>query len=363
MDKARRHKIGVIGCGYWGTNLVRNFKESPRAALLAVADTDQKRLERINRLYFDVTATRDWHDVIDHPLIEMVAIATPANSHFELGMAALSAGKHVLLAKPMAASSEQCKRLMDAAQRAARTLIVDHTFVYTDAVRKIREILKSGELGKILYYDSMRVNLGLFQTDSSVVWDLAVHDLAIIDYLFGARPSAVSCIAAGHVEGSPENIAFITLFFPNGAIAHINVNWMSPVKVRQILIGGDKKMIIYDDVEPTEKIRIYDRGVAASGDKDHMYRQLMTYRIGGVEIPALPGNEALKTEFDHLFDCIEQGLPPITDGASGLRAVQILEAINLSIARRGAAVDLPQDTDDVRARSSGDQGAARAARM
>ena len=343
MTQIRKHKVGVIGCGYWGTNLVRNFRESPRADLLVVADSDEKRLERVIKLYFNVAVTRDWRDVVDNPLVEVVAIATPVSNHFEIGMAALAAGKHVLMAKPMAASSEQCKRLMDAARKADRTLIVDHTFVYTDAVRKIHDIVAAGELGKILYYDSTRINLGLFQTDSSVVWDLAVHDLAIIDYLFGRRPTAVSCIAAGHVEGSPENIAFITLFFPDGAIAHVNVNWMSPVKVRQILIGGDKKMIIFDDVEPTEKIRIYDRGVAASTDKDHMYRQLMTYRIGGVEIPALPGNEALKTEFNHFFDCIEQGKQPITDAASGLRTVQILEAINLSIAQRGRAVDLPQE--------------------
>jgi predicted dehydrogenase len=343
MTNANKHKIGLIGCGYWGTNLLRNFRESPRADMLMVADLDQKRLDRIEHLYFNVATTRDWRDVVNNPLVTIVAVATPVSGHFEPALAALMAGKHVLLAKPMAASSEQCKRLIDAAQKFNRTVFIDHTFVYTDAVRKIRELIDAGDVGKLLYYDSTRINLGLFQTDSSVVWDLAVHDLAIIDYLFDERPTAVSCIAAGHVAGSPENIAFVTLFFPSGAVAHINVNWMSPVKVRQILIGGDKKMIIYNDVEPTEKIRIYDRGVTVSQDKDQMYKQLMTYRLGGVEIPPLPGGEALKTGIHHFFDCIEQGKPPITDAQSGLRTVRLLEAINLSIAQNGRAFDLPQD--------------------
>lgn len=341
-----RHKVGVIGCGYWGTNLIRNFKELPRADLLIIADTDQKRLDKHVSLYFNIATTRDWRDVVNNPVIDTVAIATPVSGHFEPAMAALNAGKNVMIAKPMAASSEQCKRLMDAAARSGSTIIVDHTFVYTDAVQMISKLIKSGDLGKIMYYDSTRVNLGLFQTDASVVWDLAVHDLAIIDYLLEERPIAVSCIAAGHVAGSPENIAFVTLFFPSGAIAHVNVNWMSPVKVRQVLIGGDKKMIIFNDVEASEKIRIYDRGVDLSNDKEQMYKQMMTYRLGGVEIPALPGNEALKTEINHFFDCIEQKKQPMTDAKHGLRTVQILEAINLSIAQRGRAVELPQASDE-----------------
>lgn len=315
--------------------------------MLMVADLDQDRLDRAVQLYFNVATTRDWHDIINHPAIDVVAIATPVSGHFEPAMAALMAGKHVLLTKPMAASSEQCKRLLDAARRFNRTVIVDHTFVYTEAVRKIRELITDGSLGRVMYYDSTRVNLGLFQTDASVVWDLAVHDLAIIDYLFAERPVAVSCIAAGHVVGSPENIAFITLSFANGMIAHINVNWMSPVKVRQILIGGDKKMVIFNDVEPTEKIRIYDRGIAVSHDKDQMYKQLMTYRLGGVEIPALGNGEALKFEINHFFDCIEQGNPVITSAEHGLRTVRLLEAINLSMAQRGRMIELPQGADDV----------------
>jgi len=338
-----KHKIGLIGCGYWGTNLLRNFRESPRADVLLVADLDGTRLERVQHLYFNVATTRYWQDVVSNPLIDVVAVATPVSRHFEPALAALNAGKHLMVAKPMAASAEQCKQLMEAAQRNDRTIIVDHTFVYTDAVRKMRELIDNQALGKILYYDSTRVNLGLFQTDASVVWDLAVHDLAIIDYLFVERPRAVSCIAAGHVEGSPENIAFITLFFASGTIAHINVNWMSPVKVRQILVGGDKKMIIFNDVEPTEKIRIYDRGVTVGHDKDQMYKKLMTYRLGGVDIPALPGNEALKIEINHFFDCIEKSQQPITNAESGLRIIQMLEAINRSIGQRGQVIELSQD--------------------
>ncbi len=337
------HKVGVIGCGYWGTNLLRNFKMSPRAELVMMADLSQAQLDRQHQMYSSVITTREWRDVVNHPDISVVAIATPVSNHFEPAMAALEAGKHVMLTKPMAASSEQCKRLIDTAKRKNCTVILDHTFVYTDAVQKMHELIVAGDLGNILYYDSTRINLGLFQPDTSVVWDLAIHDLSIIDYLFKEKPVAVSCIAVGHVPGRPENIAFITLFFPSGTIAHINVNWMSPVKVRHILIGGDKKMVIYNDVDPTEKIRIYDRGVDVAQDKGQIYQQLTKYRLGGVEIPALPGNEALKTEINHFFDCIEQGKTPITDMYAGLRTVRLLEAINLSIAQRGKAFDLPQE--------------------
>lgn len=338
----RKHKIGIIGCGYWGTNLIRNFMESPRADLTSIADLDQKRLDKFSSLYGTLKTTQDWRTIVEDPEIDVVSVTTPVSGHFEPALAALNAGKHVMIAKPMAASSEQCKRLIDAAKKNNRKVILDHTFVYTDSVRMIKDLMQDGTLGNVLYYDSTRINLGLFQTDASVVWDLAVHDLAIIDYLFEERPSAVSCIATGHVQGSPENIAFLTLFFPSGMIAHINVNWMSPVKVRQILVGGDKKMVVFDDTEATEKIRIYDRGVSVTQDKDQLYKQMMTYRLGGVEIPALRGNEALKTEIHHFFDCIEQDQTPITDAEHGLRTVQLLEAINLSMAQKGRAFDLPQ---------------------
>lgn len=338
------HKVGIIGCGYWGANLVRNFRESHRAQLVQIADLDQTRLDRFRHLYSDLSTTRDWQAVVNNPAIDVVAIATPTAGHFEPAEAALAAGKHVMITKPMAASSQQCEALMATAAKHDRLILLDHTFIYTDAVRHIHSLIKNGTLGNILYYDSTRINLGLFQTDVSVVWDLAVHDLAIIDYLLPEKPVAVSCIAAGHVTGSPENIAFITLFFPSGAIAHINVNWMSPVKVRQVLIGGDQRMVIYNDIEASEKIRLYDRGVSLVRDKDEMHKFMATYRMGGVEIPALPGKEALKTELDHLFDCIEQRQTPITDAASGLRIVRLLEALNRSIAERGKTIDLPPMT-------------------
>ena len=246
--------IGVIGYGYWGPNLVRNFADQPAARLAAVADLQRERLVPVERRYPDVRVTTAAHDVIGDPAVDAVVVATPAASHFDLAMAALRAGKHVLVEKPIAAASDQAMRLIDEAARRGLVLMVGHTFVYTGAVRKIRELAVAGELGDIYYYDSVRINLGLFQHDVNVLWDLAVHDLSIMDYVLGRMPSAVSATGFAHVARSPENIAYVTMFFDAPTIAHVHVNWLAPVKVRRTLIGGNRRMVMYDDLEPSDKI-------------------------------------------------------------------------------------------------------------
>lgn len=332
--------IGIIGYGYWGPNLVRNFAELSRAKVTAVADLDPKRLELVARRFPNVKTTTNWQDLIRDPKIDAIAIATPVNTHFELGMAALKAGKHLWLEKPMAESTLQARKLVDEAFKRQRVLLVDHTFIYTGAVRKMGEIVASGELGRIYYYDSIRVNLGLFQRDVSVISDLAVHDFSILDYLFKEQPVAISAGGINHFPGTPENLAYITMFYNSGTIAHANVSWLAPVKVRQILLGGSKKMITYDDLEPSEKIKIYDKGVTFTDDPAQIYEMRVGYRTGDMWAPKLDGAEALAVESEHFLDCIEQGKTPITDGRLGLRVVQMLEAATSSMRGRGETVHL-----------------------
>jgi predicted dehydrogenase len=256
-------------------------------------------------------------------------------------MQALRAGKHVLVEKPLASTAEQASRLVDEATRRNLVLSVDHTFVYTGAVRKIKELVTNG-MGDLYYYDSVRVNLGLFQHDVNVIWDLAVHDLAIMDHVLPVTPVAVSATGMSHIEGEPENIAFLTLFYPNRLIAHLHVNWLAPVKVRRTLIGGSRKMIVYDDLEPSEKIKVYDKGVTVNGASGNgtKYRMLIDYRTGDMHAPQIDITEALKTEAKHFVSCIESSQPTMTDGEAGLRVVRILEAATLSIAQRGRVVEL-----------------------
>jgi predicted dehydrogenase len=247
-------KIGVIGYGYWGPNLVRNFAEVKDARVTMVADRRAERLEQVVRRYPGVRTTTDHNDLIGDADVDAVIIATPVDRHFDLAMAALAAGKHVLVEKPIASSSDQASRLVDEAQRRNLVLMVDHTFVYTGAVQKIRDLTRDGDLGDLYYYDSVRINLGLFQHDVNVLWDLAVHDLSIMDYVLQQPVTAVSATGFAHVPGSPENIAYMTMFFDTSLIAHVHVNWLAPVKVRRTLVGGSEKLIVYDDLEASEKI-------------------------------------------------------------------------------------------------------------
>jgi len=333
-------KVGIIGYGYWGPNLARNFAEVPQAKLVSICDAREERLASVRARYPGIATTTSFRDLIADPQIDTVAIATPVSTHFELAYEALKSGKHVLVEKPLAASTEQALRLIEEAERRRLVLMVDHTFVYTGAVRKMQELVKNNDLGEIYYYDSVRINLGLFQHDVNVIWDLAVHDLSIMDYVLPSPPRAVSAVGTSHVPGKPENIAYLTLFFDGSLIAHVHVNWLAPVKVRRTLLGGSQKMVVYDDLEPSEKIKVYDRGVTFSQDPTSVYQMLAGYRTGDMWAPQLDLTEALRTEAIHFIRCIEEGRHPITDGASGLRIVRLLEATTQSMTNRGEPVDL-----------------------
>ncbi len=336
-------RIGVIGYGYWGPNLVRNFHETAGAEVTCVSDLRVERLNQVVGRYPAVAVTESHRQLIENPDVDVVAIATPVSTHFDLAMRALQAGKHVFVEKPLASTAEQVRRLMDAAQKANRILMVDHTFIYTGAVRKIRELVDDGSLGDIYYYDSTRVNLGLFHHDVNVLWDLAVHDLSIMDYVLPSSPVAVSATGHSHVPGGTENIAFLTLFFGGSQIAHIHVNWLAPVKVRRTLIGASKKMIVYDDLEQSEKIKVYDKGITLDRkeDPEKIYEVLVGYRTGDMLAPHLDMTEALRVEAAHLVRCIGENKQPASDGMAGLRVVQILEAATESMRNRGNPVELP----------------------
>ncbi|MBD2437159.1 Gfo/Idh/MocA family protein [Nostoc sp. FACHB-110] len=332
--------IGVIGYGYWGPNLVRNFAEIPGAKVTSVSDFKPELLAKVQARYPAVNVTTDSRDLLKDPTIDAIAIATPVSTHFDLALAALKAGKHVLVEKPMTTTSEQAMRLIEEAEKRNLVLMVDHTFVYTGAVRKMHDLIATKQLGDIYYYDSVRVNLGLFQHDVNVIWDLAVHDLSIMNYVLPSQPYAVSATGISHVPGEPENIAYLTLFFENNLIAHINVNWLAPVKVRRTLIGGSQRMIVYDDLEPSEKIKIYDKGITLNGNSESVYQMLIGYRTGDMWSPKLDMSEALRTEGLHFIDCITKGDRPITGGEAGLRIVRILEAATQSLKQQGRLIEL-----------------------
>jgi len=333
-------KIGVIGYGYWGPNLVRNFMAAPGSAVTSVCDLLEERLTPLQKLYPSLKTVSCSSDLINDPTIDAVVIATPVSSHFDLAMAALKAGKHVLVEKPLAARSDQARRLIDEAAARKLVLLVDHTFVYTDAVRRIRELIASNQLGDIYYYDAVRVNLGLFQHDVNVIWDLAIHDLSIMDYVLPAKPVAVSATGMSHIPGQPENVAYITLFFSSAQIAHVHVNWLTPVKVRHTLIGGSEKMILYDDLEPSEKLKVYDKGIHVTPRPEEVYKMLVSYRSGDMWAPRLDNTEALQTEALHFIDCIESNRQPDTDGLAGLRMVSMIEAAETSLRDRGRLIEL-----------------------
>ncbi len=336
--------LGIVGYGYWGPNLVRNFVELPTAIVSIVSDFKTELLSKLQTRYPTIEVTTDCRDLFNNPKIDAVAIATPVSTHFDLALAALKAGKHVLVEKPMTVTTDQALRLIEEAEKRNLVLMVDHTFVYTGAVQKMRELVATKQLGDIYYYDSVRVNLGLFQHDVNVLWDLAVHDLSIMNYVLQSQPCAVSATGISHVPGEPENIAYLTLFFNNNLIAHINVNWLAPVKVRRTLIGGSQKMIVFDDLEPSEKLKVYDKGITLNGNPnsnaEKVYQMLIGYRTGDMWSPKLQMSEALRTEALHFIECIEQGKRPITDGYAGLQVVKILEAATLSMKQQGQLVEL-----------------------
>jgi predicted dehydrogenase len=310
------------------------------SVVMRVCDLREERLSPLEKLYPGLKTSTDSAELINDPQIDAVVIATPVSSHFDLALSALRAGKHVLVEKPLASNSDQARKLVDEAVARKLILLVDHTFVYTPAVRKIRELIASGELGQIYYYDAVRVNLGLFQHDVNVIWDLAIHDLSIMDAVLPYKPVAISATGISHVPGQPENVAYITLFFQGAQIAHVHVNWLTPVKVRHTLIGGSEKMILYDDLEPSEKLKVYDKGINVSPGPEDVYKMLVSYRLGDMWAPQLDNTEALQTEARHFIECIEGNKQPETDGAAGLRMVNMIEAAELSLRDRGRLVEI-----------------------
>jgi predicted dehydrogenase len=336
--------IGVVGCGYWGPNLVRNFNALSRCELRAVCDTNADPLEEIVRRYPAANAYANFEDLIADSSVDAVAICTPVGSHYLLASAALAAGKHVLVEKPLTDSVETAVKLVEQAKQAELVLAVDHTFVYSAAVQQIHSIIESGALGQPLYIDSVRINLGLFQSDINVVWDLAPHDVSVIQYLIGRTPQWISAIGATHY-GELESQAYVTLQYDDSFLAHLHVNWLAPVKLRSTVIGGSKKMIVYDDLEPSEKLRIYEKGVTLNADSAERKRALVDYRVGDMHAPYIEKYEPLERVCIDFLDAIESGGSTLTDGVAGLEVVRVLEAAHQSIHRDGKRIYLEPEGD------------------
>jgi predicted dehydrogenase len=330
--------IGVIGYGYWGPNVVRNFDNQRHSKVVMVCDRRRDALDSVLRVHNTIQVETDVNVLLRSPLVDVVAIVTPVWTHYELARAALEHGKHVFVEKPFTANSRQAEELLELAERKNLKIMVDHTFLFTGAVRKIKQLVDARELGDIYYYDTMRVNLGLFQHDVNVIWDLAPHDLAIMDHVLGCSAEAVVATGQTHVN-HVEDVAFITVYFPGKLIAHVNVNWLSPVKVRMTLIGGDKKMLIWNDLVADEKVRVYDRGVNLA-TREGVYDLLVSYRSGDMWAPQIENSEALSLEIAHFNNSILNNRPLMNDGMAGLRVVKLLEAANKSLANRGVEVKL-----------------------
>ena len=331
--------IAVIGYGYWGPNLVRNFSSVEGANVAVVCDVNPKRLGEVKLRYPAVETTTRFEDVLNNPAIDAVAVATSVRMHYEFARKALEKGKHVLVEKPLTASVSEAECLLNLAAKRDLRLMVDHTFVYTGAVRKMKELVQNGDLGDLYYLDSVRINLGLFQRDVNVLWDLAPHDIAIMDHLITEAPMSVCANGACHVGNGIENVAYLSVYFQSGIIAHFHNNWLSPVKIRTMLVAGKKKTILYDDMEASEKIKVYDRGVDVA-NSDSMRDALISYRLGDMWAPRLETTEALSGMAKEFVAAIKDGRAPLTDGQSGLNVVRILEAAEMSIKHRGREVKL-----------------------
>ena len=332
-------KVAVIGTGYWGPNLIRNFLAADHVDAVVACDRDAERLAEMGKMFHGIETAEDHAEVIARQDIDIVVIATPVSTHHEIAKTALLAGKHCFIEKPMTASVAEAEELIALAERNHLKLFVDHTFIYTGAVRKMKEIITSGRLGEIYYFDSVRINLGLFQHDVNVIWDLAPHDLSIMDYLLEQRPVAVSAVGSCHVGNDLEDIAYLTLEFASNMIAHFHVNWLAPMKIRKTLIGGTKSMIVYDDTDASEKVKIYDKGIDVT-TPEGVYDTLVQYRTGDMLSPKLDQEEALSVGTRHFLECILNDAKPLTDGEAGLNVVRILEASAISIKDRGRRIEL-----------------------
>ena len=325
------YNIGSIGCGYWGPNLIRNFIQLNRSDVKRVADLDTGRLAHMKKLYPTVETTTDYRTIIQDPDIDVVAVATPVATHHRLAGEAIDAGKHVFVEKPMAASRAEARDLVNRAKAKRVKLMVGHTFLYTAAVCKMKEIIDSGDLGEIYYISSQRLNLGLFQPDINVLWDLAPHDISIMLYLLGQRPESVSAVGAAHINPVIEDVAVLTMRFARNVVGFIQTSWLDPDKIRRMTVVGSKKMMVFDDMQPSEKIKIYDKGVETPRHYDTFAEFHYAYKYGDIIIPRLDGTEPLATELSHFLDCIENDRQPLSDGENGLQVVEILEAASKSL--------------------------------
>ena len=336
--------IGVIGYGYWGPNIVRNFGNTEGATVTLISDRSQAALKRAQLSHPGVRTTLDDNEVINSPEIDAIAIVTPVSTHYALALKALNNGKHIFVEKPFTTSSRHAEELIELADKKNLKIMVDHTFLFCGAVRKIKQLINEGVMGKLFYFDSIRINLGLLQKDSNVVWDLAPHDLSIMDYLIGLNPIAIAATGTAHINGF-EDVAYVSIFYPDNLIAHISINWLSPVKIRMTMIGGQKKMLVWNDLVADEKLKIYDRGVEVE-TKEESYHARINYRSGDVWVPRLEQDEALKTETRYFVDCIENNLIPINDGIAGLRVVRMIETIIESLKTGGCVICLNNTCGD-----------------
>lgn len=335
-------KIGVIGCGYWGPNFVRNFYKIPDCEVVSVADLRLERLQYIKSLYPKIRTTTNALEILHDPNIDAVVVVTPVATHFEIAREALMSGKHVLVTKPITRTSEEAKELIELAKKKGLVLMVDHTFIYSGPVRKIKELIDKGELGEIYYYDAVRVNLGLFQNDVNVLWDLAPHDFSILFYLMDKKPISVVAMGANpvnHANYKHESIAYVTIRFDDNSLAHIHVSWVSPVKIRRTLIGGSKKMVVYDHLDPDNQVKVYDKGVELRSVEEQ-YQALVQYRTGDMYAPKVDQTEALELECRHFVDCCLGKVKPLTDGYAGLQVVELLEAAQRSMEQGGRVIQL-----------------------
>jgi predicted dehydrogenase len=331
-------RFGIVGYGYWGPKVIRNISLLEEAKVVAICDKSAVSRQKAQKMFAGVLVTDDANELMTSPDIDAIAVVTPVWTHYELAKAALENGKHIFVEKPFTSNSAQAEELIALAARKNLKIMVDHTFLFTAAVQKIKQLMQEGELGQLYYYDSTRVNLGLFQHDVNVIWDLAPHDLSIMDYLIEKTPEAIVATGQTHLNGH-EDIAFITLYFPDKVIAHLNVNWLSPVKIRTTMISGEKKMLVWNDTEADEKVKVYDRGVNVSS-REGVYNLLVNYRSGDMYAPRIEQTEALSQELAYFVDCIVNDKTPMNDGKAGLRVVKMLEAASESLRQRGALVHL-----------------------
>jgi len=333
--------VGVIGVGYWGPNLIRNFIKNPHTHVNVICDLRTERLDSLRQIYPSLKAVQDYREVVHSKDIDLVVIATPVSTHYPLAKDALLEGKDILLTKPMTLTSTEAEELINLSEQKKRHIFVDHTFLFTGAVNKIKELIHNGQIGDLFYFDSVRVNLGLFQHDVNVIWDLAPHDISIMHNLLNEYPESIVATGAGHLGNKLEDVAYLTAYFKNNLIAHIHVNWLSPVKIRKTIIGGSEKMLVWDDLDSAEKIKIYDKGIEIQNvDREDRHRLLVSYRFGDMYAPRIDHTEALSLVVKEFADCIMENRPAITDGEAGLRILRILEAAEQSIKTEGANVPI-----------------------